>query len=204
MLYARTETSFRGDAITGALLRPDGPDAPAPPGVRELPHSGEMVVSPALKELLTSPEGKLLRERLHFTTVGTIGQPGLTGPGELTYYAGSDTLSTAHGAHRLARFGVGTKPPPLNPMLLVTIIVACVVLLMPVAIFIATAVRFGGERRDRRLAALRLVGADVPMVRWMAAGEALFGAVVGLLLGTAMFLALRQFVASVTLWDVSS
>ncbi|MGP8299380.1 ABC transporter permease [Streptomyces inhibens] len=204
LLYARADTSFRGDAITGALLRPDGPDAPAPPGVRELPHSGEMVVSPALKELLASPEGKLLRERLRFTTVGTIGQPGLTGPGELTYYAGSDTLSTAHGAHRLAHFGVGTKPPPLDPILLVTIIVACVVLLMPVAIFIATAVRFGGERRDRRLAALRLVGADVPMVRWMAAGEALFGAVVGLLLGTAMFLALRQFTGSVTLWNVSA
>ena len=47
------------------------------------------------------------------------------------------------------------------------------VLLLPVAVFIATAVRFGGERRDRRLAALRLVGADSRMTRRIAAGEAL-------------------------------
>ena len=60
-----------------------------------------------------------------------------------------------------------TSAPTANPevrggrcfdLLLVIILV---VLLLPVAVFIATAVRFGGERRDRRLAALRLVGADI-------------------------------------------
>ncbi|MGW2415196.1 FtsX-like permease family protein [Streptomyces tubercidicus] len=204
LLYGGAETSFRGRRITGALLRPDGPRAPAPPGVRELPRNGEMVVSPALAELLSSPEGKLLRERLRFTTVGTIAEPGLVGPGELAYYAVSDALTTEHGAYRIDGFGSRTERPTMNPVLLVLIIVACVVLLMPVAIFIATAVRFGGERRDRRLAALRLIGADTRTVRWTAAGEALFGAVCGLLLGTAMFLAVRPAVGSVTLWNVNA
>ncbi|WP_327688402.1 FtsX-like permease family protein [Streptomyces tubercidicus] len=204
LLYSKAETSFRGQRITGALLRPDGPHAPAPPGVRELPRNGEMVVSPALAELLSSPEGKLLRERLHFTTVGTIAEPGLVGPGELAYYAVSDALTTEHGAYRIDGFGSRTERPTMNPVLLVLIIVACVVLLMPVAIFIATAVRFGGERRDRRLAALRLIGADTRTVRWTAAGEALFGAVCGLLVGTAMFLAVRQAAGSVTFWNVNA
>ncbi|WP_327154970.1 FtsX-like permease family protein [Streptomyces tubercidicus] len=204
LLYGKAETSFRGQRITGALLRPDGPHAPAPPGVRELPRNGEMVVSPALAELLSSPEGKLLRERLHFTTVGTIAEPGLVGPGELAYYAVSDALTTEHGAYRIDGFGSRTERPTMNPVLLVLIIVACVVLLMPVAIFIATAVRFGGERRDRRLAALRLIGADTRTVRWTAAGEALFGAVCGLLVGTAMFLAVRQAAGSVTFWNVNA
>src|SRR5436190_631695 len=61
---------------------------PRPPGVAELPGPGEMVVSPALKDLLDSAEGKLLRERLPFHRVGTIGASGLLGPGELVYYAG--------------------------------------------------------------------------------------------------------------------
>ncbi|MEW9516619.1 FtsX-like permease family protein [Streptomyces tubercidicus] len=204
LLYGDAATSFHGRPIRGALLRPDGPRAPAPPGVRELPRSGEMVVSPALAELLSTPEGKLLRERLHFTTVGTIAEPGLVGPGELAYYAVSDALTTEHGAFRIDEFGSRTERPTMTPVLLVLIIVACVVLLMPVAIFIATAVRFGGEQRDRRLAALRLIGADTRTVRWTAAGEALFGAVCGLLLGTAMFLAARQAVGSVTLWNVSA
>ena len=60
---------------------------------------------------------------------------------------------------------------------------------MPVAVFIATAVRFGGDRRDRRLAALRLVGADARTTRRIAAGEALFGALLGLAVGAGFFLA---------------
>ncbi len=204
LLYAEAGTSFRGQTVKGTLLRPDGPRAPAPPGVRELPRNGEMVVSPALAELLSAPEGELLRERLHFTAAGTITEPGLVGPGELAYYAVSDALSTEHGAFRIDGFGSRTEPRPMDPVLLVLIIVACVVLLMPVAIFIATAVRFGGERRDRRLAALRLIGADTRTVRWTAAGEALFGAVCGLLLGAAMFLAVRQAAGAVTVWDVNA
>ncbi|MFE0194135.1 FtsX-like permease family protein [Streptomyces sp. NPDC058989] len=204
LLYADAQTSFHGQSVRGVLLRPDGPGAPTPPGVRELPRNGEMVVSPALAELLAAPEGKLLRERLRFTTAGTIGEPGLVGPGELAYYAVSDALTTEHGAFRIDGFGSRTEPEAMDPVLLVLIIVACVVLLMPVAIFIATAVRFGGERRDRRLAALRLIGADTRTVRWTAAGEALFGAVCGLLLGTALFLAVRQAAGSVTVWDVNA
>ncbi|MER0482387.1 FtsX-like permease family protein [Streptomyces sp. Edi2] len=204
LLYADAATSFRGTPVRGALLRPDGPQAPAPPGVRTLPRHGEMVVSPALKTLLTSSEGTLLRERLHFTTVGTIGEAGLVGPGELAYYAVSDTLADEDGAFRIARFGSLPLPSELPSTLLVLIMVACVVLLMPVALFIATAVRFGGERRDQRLAALRLIGADNRTVRRMAAGEALFGAVCGLLLGTLMFLAARQGIGSVTVWDVNA
>ncbi|MFJ6747030.1 ABC transporter permease [Streptomyces sp. NPDC091266] len=204
LLHAHVETSFRGDTIDGNLLRPDGPKAPAPPGVAALPHPGEMVVSPALKELLASPEGELLRERLPYKAVGTIGQPGLIGPGELSYYANSATLPGADGAHHIAGFGATSEPEPMSPLLVVLIVVACVVLLMPVALFIATAVRFGGERRDRRLAALRLVGADVRMTRRMAAGEALFGSLLGLVLGALLFLAARQLMGSVTLWDVNA
>ena len=85
----------------------------------------------------------------------------------------------------------------MDPVLLLLILVVFVVLLMPVGVFIAAAVRFGGERRDRRLAALRLVGADGMMTRRIAAGEALAGAVVGLVLGAGFFLIGRQAAGSV-------
>ncbi|MGV4929327.1 ABC transporter permease [Streptomyces sp. BHT-5-2] len=203
LVEAQADTDFRGDPVRGMLLRPDGDRAPAPPGVSTLPGPGEMVVSPALRGLLGSPEGRLLRERLHFKDVGTIGQAGLIGPGELIYYAGSATLTTDDGGWRIAGFGTRTKSDPMDPMLLVLMIVGCVVMLMPVAIFIATAVRFGGERRDRRLAALRLIGADARMTRRTAAGEALFGAVCGLAVGAVLFLAARRLVGGVAVWDVN-
>ena len=92
----------------------------------------------------------------------------------------------------------------MPPLLILLVIIVCVVLLVPVGVFIATAVRFGGERRDQRLAALRLVGSDIRMTRRIAAGEALFGSVLGLVTGLALFLVGRRFAGAVEVWDVSA
>ncbi|MEW1628394.1 FtsX-like permease family protein [Streptomyces sp. NPDC089173] len=199
-----TTTEYRDRTIEGYLMRADGSAPARPPGLDRFPAPDEMVVSPALKELLTAPGNELLRERLPYEITGTIRDAGLRSPGELLYYAGSDTLTPASGGHRIAGYGDPREGDPLPPLLIVLTVMVCVVLLVPVAIFIATAVRFGGERRDRRLAALRLVGADIRTTRRIAAGEALFGAVLGLLAGLVFFLVGRQFVGAVEIWDVSA
>ncbi|MGW0464064.1 FtsX-like permease family protein [Streptomyces sp. NPDC003027] len=203
-LYAKPTTLYRGETVTGLVLRPEGPHAPTPPGMAELPGAGEMLVSPALAELLASPDGALLRERLPYRTVGTIGDAGLIGPAELRYVAGSDTLTTADYDGRGKDYGWSVPGEPLNAFLLLLVVIACVVLLLPVLVFIATAVRFGGEQRDRRLAALRLVGADSAMTRRIAAGESLAGALLGLGLGAVLFALARQLVGTVQVWDVNA
>ncbi|WP_371776371.1 ABC transporter permease [Streptomyces sp. NBC_01438] len=204
VLRIEASTEFRDRSITGFLMRPDGAHPVVPPGITALPAPGEMVVSPALEELLGAPGSALLRERLPYKVTGTIADAGLRSPNELWFYAGSDTLTSASGGHRVAGYGDPGPSDPLPPMLIVLVIMICVVLLAPVAIFIATAVRFGGDRRDRRLAALRLVGTDIRMTRRIAAGEALFGSVLGLLIGLAVFLVGRQFVGHIEVWDASA
>nr|WP_233517956.1 FtsX-like permease family protein [Streptomyces corynorhini] len=199
-----TTTEYRGDTVNGRLVRPDGARPPLPPGLSRLPGPGEITVSPALRALLDSPRGALLKERLDRRIVGTIGAAGLLDPGELYYYAGSDTLTEATGGWRTEGFGAPSLQEPADPLLMPLITMVCVVLLVPVIIFIATAVRFGGERRDRGLAALRLVGADIRMTRRIAAGEALFGAGLGLLTGLGLFLAARPLAGGVRLWGVSA
>ncbi|GAA4538777.1 ABC transporter permease [Streptomyces collinus] len=209
LIVVDSDTTFRDRDVRGRMLEAEGPKAPLPPGVPAFPADGEMVVSPALKELLASGEGKLLRERLDYRITGTIGEQGLVGSQELAYYAGGKGLAerlqgSASGA-RIDSFGnpdLGS-PDPWDPVLLLLVLVVFVVLLMPVAVFIAAAVRFGGERRDRRLAALRLVGSDSRMTRRIAAGEALAGSVLGLVLGTGFFLLGRQLAASVEVFRVS-
>ncbi|MBZ4318483.1 ABC transporter permease [Streptomyces sp. SCA2-4] len=202
LLYQEVRTDFHDKPVTGGLLAPDGPDAPRPPGVDRLPEPGEMVVSPALAALLASDRGALLRDRFAaYRTVGTIGHAGLVGPDELLYYAGSDRIGPATGAKRVDRFGYDEPDVPMSPVLVVLTVLACVVLLTPVAVFIGTSVRFGGAGRDRRLAALRLIGADLRMVRRIAAGEALTGAVLGLGVGAAVFLALREYARDLTIRD---
>ena len=209
LVVVDADTTFRDLDVRGRLVEPDGARAPLPPGVAEFPAAGEMVVSPALKELLASDDGKLLRDRLDYRIAGTIGEQGLVGSQELAYFAGGKGLEKvlegpASGA-RIDSFGnddLGSSDA-WDPVLLLLVLVVFVVLLMPVAVFIAAAVRFGGERRDRRLAALRLVGSDSRMTRRIAAGEALAGSVLGLVLGTGFFLLGRELAASVEVFHVS-
>ncbi|MFF2007950.1 ABC transporter permease [Streptomyces sp. NPDC058195] len=203
VLRSDVETEFRGRVIEGQLMRADGAHPVRPPGVDRFPAPGEMVVSPALKELLGSPDGRLLKERLSYRTIGTIADPGLVSPGDLIYYAGDDTLTPARSGQRIDGYGDRNMGEEMPSILIVLIILISVVLLMPVAIFIVTAVRFGGDRRDRRLAALRLVGTDIRMTRRIAAGEALFGALLGVLTGVAFFFVAREFVGGIEVWNVS-
>ncbi|MBD0745294.1 FtsX-like permease family protein [Streptomyces sp. CBMA152] len=206
MLLARTDTVYRHDDIRGRLLQPEGDKAPVPPGLSALPAPGTMAASPDLRDLLESPAGALLRERIPYRITATIGDEGLRGPHELAYYAGSDTLKARKGSgsergevDRISSFPDKAPGDRIDPILALLIVIIFVVLLLPVAVFIAAAVRFGGEGRDRRLAALRLVGADSRMTRWIAAGEALAGSALGLVLGTVFFLIVRQYVGDITI-----
>ncbi|MCY0925861.1 ABC transporter permease [Streptomyces sp. H27-H1] len=199
VLTARADQTYRSYGVDGLLVQPEGADPALPPGLKKYPGPGELAVSPALDKLMKTTEGKLLRERLDGEIVSTIGDSGLVGPGDLYFYEGSDQLAAvADGAvespyvKRITGFDNSYESESLDPVLALLVVLVFVALLMPVAVFIAAAVRFGGDRRDRRLAALRLVGADGRMVRRIAAGEALAGSLIGLALGTGFFLAVRQ------------
>ncbi|WP_030217260.1 FtsX-like permease family protein [Streptomyces bikiniensis] len=202
--YFDRATTYRDNVVSALLLQPDGDAPPLPPGATAFPRPGEMLLSPALRDLLDSPEGALLRERLPYEVAGTLGKDGLIGPAELRYVAHVDFLDTGNPDGRGERFGWSVPEEPMNAFLILLVVVACVVLLLPVLVFVATAVRFGGEQRDRRLAALRLVGADAPMTRRIAAGESLAGALLGLLVGAGLFAVARQFAGSFTIWDVNA
>ncbi|MGW7418335.1 FtsX-like permease family protein [Streptomyces sp. NPDC054863] len=190
---------YRDLSLRGRLLHPEGPEAPLPPGLTAFPAPGELAVSPALKSLLASAEGEVLRGRLSGRVTAVIADEGLLGPHELAYYQGSGPLiGDPPHVKRITGFE-GAAEPATDSLLLLLVLVGFVILLIPIAVLIAAAVRFGGDRRDRRLAALRLVGADIAMVRRIAAGEALAGSLAGLVLGTGLFFAARLLARLVTL-----
>ncbi|WP_406841593.1 FtsX-like permease family protein (plasmid) [Streptomyces sp. AHU1] len=207
LVVAAISTEFDGREVDGYLVQPDDLSGhpPVPPGLHFVPGAGEMAVSPALKSLLDSPRGHLLHDRLPYHVAETIGRSGLLGPDELYFYAGRADLaeSKAPQIQRIDHIGVSGAEEGYGPALSLLILVAFVALLMPVGIFIANAVRVGGERRDRRLAALRLVGADTIMIRRIAAGETLFGTLLGLVLGGVLFVQMRAHAGAVTLFDLT-
>lgn len=204
ILVGTADTHFHDEPIRGRLLQPDGAQPPVPPGLTEVPRPGEMAVSPALARLLASPDAELLRERLDYPVVATIADEGLAGPAELAFYLGADDVEeTSDTVTRRASFGEPRTSSTLDPVLSLLVVVIVVVLLLPVALFVAAAIRFGGDARDRRLAGVRLLGADARMARRIAAGEALGSSLLGLVVGVLIFIAARSFVDQVELFRLS-
>jgi hypothetical protein len=202
VIAARRDFSYQGTGLTGSILTTTGPHSPSLPGVRRLPGPGEAVLSPALRKLLDSPEGRLLRPRFSQRVIGTIGDDGLSGPNELAFYVGVPDLTIRdqdHTVGRLYHFGAQESPRTLDGFQWLLIVVGAASFLIPVVVFVATSTRLAAAARDRRLAALRLVGADGRQVRRIASGEAFVGALAGLLVGAAMFLVIRVIAPDVTL-----
>lgn len=168
-----------------------------------LPKPGEMYASPALAELLGSDEGKLLRPRLPERVIGTLDQDLVRLPADLIAWVGVDEKTLTGDKFTMKAYSFGFDPSvneiPAAAMMLM--VIGAVVLLLPVFIFVSSASRIAGAERDRRLAALRLVGSGSRQVRRIAAAESLVGAAAGLVLGTIVFLVGRQFAESVTLFD---
>ncbi|MGH3264709.1 MAG: FtsX-like permease family protein [Trebonia sp.] len=206
LLLLHSNTSFHGQIVNGFTVQAAGPRPPLPPGTARLPGPGQMLVSPALRSLLAGPSGKELLRRLGARVVGIIGASGLTAPDELSFVRGSAAsrrLLSGLDVMRVSSWGVPSSHPLAGPVGTLLVIVMLVALLTPVVVFIATAARFGGEDRDRRLAALRLVGADMSSTAMIAAGETLLAALIGLLAGCALFFVGRVEMQHISIAGVS-
>lgn len=211
-LYTQSGSfAFRDEWVTGEWVYPSGESAPVPPGLSRHLKPGELAVSPALAELLDSPEGASLRSRFDgLRRVATIGKAGVVEPRDLTFYIGADA-SLSRGAEESrdpvrATYGFGRDhadtPLPLD--ITTIVVVGVVTLLFPILILIGASTRIAGTERDRRLAAIRLVGAAARRVRRISAAESMVPAVLGLLLGAALFLVARPVVAEFEFFGYSA
>ncbi len=180
--------SWQGRLITGKELAATASDAPAPPGVGRIPGPGELVVSPELLDLMRTDDS--VRALFPESVIGVIADAGLPRPKSLIFYAG---LPAAHhdSAHAAAGFGSDEPPATLPPIYRLLMVTAISALLVPLGIFVLVATRLGATGREQRLAAIRLVGASRGQLRWIASGETLTGAVLGLFVGVALFFAAR-------------
>lgn len=202
--YTRwVSTDFRDKSISGRLLHGTGPTSPVPPGLAKLPKPGEMVVSPALAELLASPEGELLRPRFEgYRQIGTIVGAVLPDPGDLVVYIGADAsimkeVGGKPAGQEVYAYGSAMVPETMPPALKLLVALGSVALLVPVLMFVVSSTRIAGAERERRLSAIRLVGADAAQIRRISAAETLPPVLLGLLLGGAGFLIARPVVAAI-------
>ncbi|GAB3983640.1 FtsX-like permease family protein [Plantactinospora veratri] len=191
------------DVVGGRVLRRTavmGGDAtsPRPPGVAVLPAPGEMVVSPALRDLIaTDPRAA---NRLPQRVIGTVGPAGLLAPDELLAYVGAPSAPVAPEDRMLDEnwpvtgfgqplgyaLGLGAGPDVFTPARILAGAFGLFVL-VPFGVFLATCARLSASTRDRRIAALRLLGVSARQATLVNAVETGVVTLGGALLGLAGF-----------------
>ncbi|MGV9687758.1 ABC transporter permease [Streptomyces sp. NPDC003444] len=186
----RLHRVFIGRTGTGSV--------PTPPGVKELPHAGEAIVSPKLAEVLAAnPRAAGL---VPGRVIGTIAPAGLSGPDDLYAYIGTPPTELSE-ARPLGYFGsTYTEHELIDPSTLdiLRFTLGCIVLL-PLTIFLSVCARLSSESRARRLAALRLVGLSRKDTLRVNAGESVVAVFLGAVLGILGYLAVNEAMARIGL-----
>ncbi|EHR63924.1 FtsX-like permease family protein [Saccharomonospora cyanea] len=184
----RVDVAAHGDASEIAL----------PPGIERFPAPGEVLMSPALRELSAGLPASVLAERYPGEVVGLLGAEALTHPDQLAVLVGhtEDEL----GSMAMQVGGFAEAGDAWDPTLDLLAGVGVVVLLVPSLVLVASAARLTASRREQRLAALRLAGATPRQVVGMVAGENAIAAVGGALLGWAVS-PLARWAASHVPWE---
>lgn len=192
---ALTENSYwRSREVHSLRFTVVGPPVAAPEGVPALPGPGQVLVSPALQEAMRGPHGDELRARVPGTVTGLVGAAGLTGPEELYFVAPAAPGALASGA-----LGAGFQPKDTalvgrtttGDELRIAVPLAGIALVIPILVLISTSTRLSAASRERRTAAIRLVGATRRQVAQLAIVEGGAVGLVGALLGLGLFLILR-------------
>lgn len=186
-------TPIDGRPLSGVDLAALVPSAPAPPGVSRLPGPGELVLSPALADLLASDAGAAIRPWVSGSVIGSIDRTGLVADDELFFYRGITPSATADPYDQAAGWGVQASAPDAPDVFLDVLLTAgTTIVLVPLLIFVSLMSRIGASARDRRSAAIRLLGASAAQLRRITLTESLLATAAGLLAGALGYLAVRQ------------
>ena len=200
-LWNNSVDFYHGQTISRLDVAALGPNAPVPPGVTRLPPAGDYYASPALAALLKTVPADQLGARFPGTMIGTIGQAGLSGPGDLAIYLGHTTaqLNAIPGTEWVTSISRTPGQEVFSPFFRYAFGVGALAVVFPMLVLISTATRLAAGRREERFAALRLVGGTPADIRTVASVEAMLGAFLGAVLGTVIFLLVRRALAGTAL-----
>src|SRR3984885_2691687 len=173
-LWNNSVDFYQGQTISRLDVAALGPNAPVPPGITRLPPAGDYYASPALAALLKTVPADQLGARFPGRMIGTIGQAGLSGPGQLAIYIGYTPAAVNAIGGTVWVTSIATAPAPevFTPFFRYAFAIGLLAVLFPMLVLISTATRLAASRREERFAALRLVGGTPADINKIAAVEA--------------------------------
>ena len=196
-LWNNSVDFYQGQTLTRLNVAALSADAPVLPGVSRLPAAGQYYASPALAALLRTVPADQLGDRFPGAMIGTIGQAGLTGPGQLAVYIGYSpkALNAIGGTTWVTSIATAPAAEVFTPFFRYAFGIGVLAVIFPMLVLISTATRLAASRREERFAALRLVGATPADIRMIAAVEAAVSAFFGAVLGVLIWLLVQPLVA---------
>ena len=161
-LLTATRHELIGDRDLYTLVVADLGSAPLPAWLDAYPAPGEIVVSPSLRSLIRDNDYGLA-ERFWQQTIQVVGEDGLIAPNQLFAIVGVDTNTLAERQRDVsAATGIGVSRAihqgPDRRVVRRLAAFAAVFVVVPTLILVATSARLSARTRQRRLAALRLIG----------------------------------------------
>lgn len=195
VLQRSVKDRYRGQSISVTQVAVIGSSDLPPPGVTRLPGPGELLVSPALAQLMDDPL-TTLATRYPGRVVGSIGPDGLSGPRSLVAYVGVNPSELSSDAILVTEYGQSAEALALPYTLVTGTRLMVIAFLIPLLALFAMACSMGSAEREQRLAALRLLGMASGHAKMEVAVEAGFSAILGLLAGIASFALLRAAVSA--------
>jgi uncharacterized membrane protein YhaH (DUF805 family) len=192
-LWNNSVDFYQGQTISRLDVAALGPNAPVPPGITQLPPAGGYYASPALAALLRTVSADQLGARFPGKLIGTIGQAGLTGAGDLAIYIGHTPaqVNAIPGTQWVTSITSAPAQAVFSPFFRIAFLVGVLAVVFPMLVLISTATRLAADRREERFAALRLVGGTPGDIRVVATVEAMLSGFLGAVLGTVIFLLVR-------------
>ncbi len=155
-LWNNSVDFYQGQTISRLDVAALGQNAPVPPGITQLPPAGDYYASPALAALLKTVPADQLGQRFPGTMIGTIGQAGLSGPGDLAIYIGHTTaqVNAIPGTEWVTSIDRAPGQEVFSPFFRYAFGVGALAVVFPMLVLISTATRLAANRREERFAAL--------------------------------------------------
>ncbi|MEU4807353.1 FtsX-like permease family protein [Actinosynnema sp. NPDC023587] len=193
---ATTRDEFGGRSVERFDVTSSSEDVPVAAGIPRRPRPGEVLLSPALADLVRNVPAERLGRRFPGEVVGELGGPALRFPDELVAIVGHP-VGAVQGTARRDLVGAPAPGGVDGGTRSLLTGVGLVVLVVPCLVLVASAGRLTEARRARRLAALRVAGATPGQALRSVAVETAVGALPGSVLGALLAVPASRVAAAV-------
>lgn len=186
---------WRNEDIAVTSIRATGVNSPRIAGL-QTPKEGEYYVSHGLAEVMREHPQDDVGTRFGEKQLGVLPEHLSPSPDSLEVIRGMSE-SELEGAATISVYSLSASAgkSAFSGEIGVVLVFGAVILLFPIVMFIAVATQLGSAQREKRYAAMRLIGATRRQVMQVIAFESLIAAVIGIVGGTVLYLALLPLMA---------